>query len=192
MQEGTQAVQCHSHDVQVIKPKYELRLLDKGLLLFPYLAVVLSISLLGCVPNQANTTRQRQQLLKEQDRLYDSYLAADATHARGLLEQKIRLLEGDTTLVRAGWAHDLYLDFARLYVLESKTGNPDAADADLIKARYWLLRGCELEGMPTKQVIEEVRRVNGEHLTEMVTHQDGLATGGTGPSYLRGIDAKKP
>jgi len=160
--------------------------------LYQLVACLLILSVVsGCENRQANVHDQEQKLLKDDDNLYEAYLQADTDHARQILGQKIQLSESDRILEQAGFRfeHRLFLDYARLYVLEKRAGNEEAAEAALIKGHYWLLRGCEMEKMPVQQAIEQLRTATSDQIVSMVDKQDKSATGGIGPKYLQSIHA---
>jgi hypothetical protein len=102
--------------------------------LLPLVCIFLSALLSGCGHGRSDLWKRQEEVLKEQDRLYEAYLVADVSHARQILDQKLRLLEDDTSLLRSGWAHAQFMDYARLYALERRVGNAESAEADLIKS----------------------------------------------------------
>ena len=119
------------------------------------------------------------------NRLFAPYLTGDVATARQSLHQTIQFFEQDKVLVPSGRASILYFDHARLYALEMRTGDEPAAEAALVKARYWNLRRYELNGGLTDKVLAEFRSFNApEKLVEVADLLDKNPTAGKGPKYL--------
>jgi hypothetical protein len=138
-------------------------------------------SLLGC----RGQTASQKQVLEQTERLYQKYLEADPAEAKKCLEDEIALLEKSTVLDRSGRAHDLFMTFSRLYVLEAAAGDKDRADAALIKARYWNLLRFELSGVPTEKAIVEVRSFTPEKTKKIIENADKNLSNGKGARYSR-------
>ncbi|MDB6016748.1 MAG: hypothetical protein JWR19_1237 [Pedosphaera sp.] len=146
----------------------------------------------GCVSKQHRLWEQQQTFFEEDTKLFHAYLSADENQVRPILEQKIQLLEKDTSLSRDGWAQRISWEYSHLYVLEKRTGNQDSAEANLVKARYWFLRACELSDMPAQQKMDEFKRADANFIFAMVDKMDKALTDGKGPKYLQNLNGAKP
>jgi hypothetical protein len=163
---------------------------DRNSKIFSIFWLSLSLHFLcGCGNKLANLQKLQQTLFKEQDDLYESYLHADAYHARRILEQKIHLNESQTTLAQAGFQFEFsyYIDYCRLYVLDKRIGMENNAELDFIKAKYWFIKSGERIGMPITQLGEEVRVATPEHIMEMISKQDKMNNNGKDPEYIKAL-----
>jgi hypothetical protein len=149
---------------------------------------------LGCGSKQSELIERQKEVdeLHEKERLlYATYFTGDANHARKSLEEEVCLLESSKALVPSGQAGALFVVHSRLYVLEKRLGNGIRAEANMIKARYWYLRGGELQGSSIDKVIEEIEAGTPERIMDMIDKLDKEVNNGNGPKYLQDIDVVK-
>ena len=83
---------------------------------------------------------------KESHSFYVVYLTGDIFQARNSLLKSIALIE-KTKLGPNANAYCLLFNYIRLYFIEKKAGDLEMAEAYRIKARYWDLQYCELQGI---------------------------------------------
>jgi hypothetical protein len=146
--------------------------------------------LLGCSSQRS----ERSELLRKGDQFYDAYLDGDVTRARQSLEQANQLFQSPHAdiLEPRGHAAILYFNYARLYALENRVGDKAAAEAALIKARFWNLRRYELAGDATNSARMDEWRVFGtpEKVVEVADKLDNAASKGKGPKYIQGLQKR--
>ena len=118
-----------------------------------------------------------------------SYLQGDVKQARECLEKNARLLEEGTVLEPIGRAQMLHLTYFQLYVLEKRAGNEDAAEAALIKARYWVLKKAELLGVNVEKAIQEIRDFTEEDIFEYIDEINRRHNNGKEPAYVRTLES---
>jgi hypothetical protein len=137
--------------------------------------------LAGCAGTR---TEDGQMFTKKADSLYAQYLAGTPEQARQALEATIKLAAA-AKLSPFGEADCLCFAYARLYALESKSGRAAAAEADLVRARYWYLRQRELGGATPDEASKAVANFTGEQCMAFVDKWDKDHSGGRGPKYLQ-------
>jgi hypothetical protein len=72
-------------------------------------------------------------------------------------------------------------------VLEKRSGNEAAAEANLIKERYWLLTYGELTGVEPKDAISQINE-NSVHIVDVVDRSDRKQNDGKAARYAQTID----
>jgi len=146
------------------------------------LMIVLHFFLSSCSMRQkANDT----EILKRDDKLYERYLHGSLVQARESMQESIALAE-IPKLKPEGHAWWLFFDYARLYGVETKTGNTDLAHAYLIKTRYWLLVYHELK-TSIRQAIESDKQYSDAKIIEFVDQWDKDHNDGNPPAYTNEI-----
>jgi len=162
-------------------------------LLILALAIALA-GLLGCESEESVQDRAIREanakvmaVGKKLDPLYQTYLTGTRDQAEMSLKQMLSHVEGSDEPPKVQ-AHDLWLTYSRLYVLEKRGGNEALAQAYLLKARYWLLRKAELGGADAEKAATEVFGwFTPDKCTEIVDHWDKSRTQGKGPNYARSV-----
>lgn len=147
------------------------------------LVVVCSIS--GCRPEGK---KKEDELFAKSQALFEQYLVTDVSRARQNLRSEIELLENagiQTDPLRR--ATILFLECARLYVLETRCGNREEADVALMKTQYWNLRRFEIDAKGGTPNFTELKTFTIERIVAMVDKSDKERTNGKGPSYLEDI-----
>jgi hypothetical protein len=142
--------------------------------------------LLGC----ASKGSKQAEVVREGNKFYDPYLAGDLVIARQSLDQGIRFFQSPAAdvLEPSGHAGILYFSYARLYALERRSGNAQAAEAALAKARFWNERRFELANATNSASLEERSRSSSqEWIMELADKLDNSATQGKGPQYIHYI-----
>ena len=163
----------------VIARRYKILLIE---------CLLMACILLGCTGNKRQATwSQQHSIIEEQDRLYRIYLSTNLDGAKQALQIALTQLDQDTYLERAGRAHDLFLNYSRLYVLHKRSGDTNNADIDFIKARYWFLQGGELEKLSKEEIEEQLERFDAEGIAAMVDKQDKDSTDQRGPLYEQNL-----
>jgi hypothetical protein len=174
--------------------------------LHPVFAVVLA-ALLSCGCHRRSDDggigAERRRVLAEVDGLYDEYVTGDRNRAKQALFDAIEIIEKSSCFEEAARASLLWLQYARLTVLESRVGDKVLADACLLKCRYWQLRSLELSYEPTTLAFEKVKTSGIDYYIEMVEKWDrGLHDGKTADynrqtsfenaEQMTGGDAERP
>ena len=95
------------------------------------------LSVSGCRDKANILQRNEIQTIAEANKLIDHYEEGGIVCARQSLSARIALLEGSTVLNPDARIGIIARDYARLYLLEKRSGNDPAAEAALIKVRYW-------------------------------------------------------
>lgn len=162
------------------------------LLLLPIFIVALG-ALHGCRFKQSDSierqTKKYYDFSERSDQLYAIYLTGNANEARQSLEKDIdSIIEGKEYLEPGGRAGMLFLAYCRLYVLEKRLGNNVEAEANLIKARYWLIRKGELLGLPTGETMQEVLKFTPAKIVETIDAFDKKLNDGSSPNYFQSIE----
>jgi hypothetical protein len=153
----------------------------------PVIMIIASVWLLiggvvGCNPKD-RVLAQQKEVIQQSEELSKSYLQGDFRQAQESLLKDAKLLEGATILEPRGRAYLLRLTYLRLCVLEKRTGNEAAADANLIKAQYWSLPG-DLTETEMQKAIPEIKQLNLEHVVQYVDEFDRLHNDGKEPAYI--------
>ena len=144
---------------------------------------LLLVASLGCHSERAPTENE---VFDQSQRLFQAYLKSDLATARDSLREEIALLEHPKVpLEGVRQATVLFLECARLYTLEKRSGRDTNAELALIKARYWNIRRFELDGTLTEKAWEELRSFTPERLIEITDASDKTHTSGKGPKYVR-------
>lgn len=150
------------------------------------LILVSCLSLLGasgcCLSNDARIERYNRQM----DRYYQSYLNGDLNEARqGML--KIVELSDTTHDIKffrpEAQASEHFWAFGRLYLIESRAGNKEAAEAALLKTRYWFLVEGELAGASPEELNKAVKSCTPEWLKEYFESWDRKQNWGRNPKF---------
>lgn len=170
-------------------PGYPRRGLESSLVLV--LATVL-FGLLGCESKDSAQDREvreanaKVEAVREKvDPLYRAYLTGSREEARNSLRQILTIIEASDERP-AVQAHDLWLTYSRLYVLERRAGNDSLAQAYLLRARHWLLRKAELGGDDAEKAAREVFSwFSPDNCMDIVDHWDKSRTQGKGPKYAQ-------
>src|SRR4051812_36146478 len=87
-------------------------------------------SLSGCKDKASDLEERQRMFFEEQGKLCKDYLAADADRARRVVEKMIQSIQSETVLARGGFRFEshYWLCYARLYALDSRTGNDEMAE----------------------------------------------------------------
>jgi hypothetical protein len=149
-----------------------------NLLEIPF-CILVAITLLGCRSVKVDPA---EEAVKQSDALYQVYLTGSRDQARGSLEETIRVIE-NANLKPWAKANTLYITYARIYVLERRTGTEALAEAALVRARYWFLRKHELSGESEEQAGAAVRSMTADKCMDFVDKWDKEHTDGVGPRY---------
>ena len=143
----------------------------------------------GCHPQPIASTRASQEqalsnLKRQANGYYDEYLAGDYNQAKLSLERSVKLAD-KLEFVPHYQAGHLFFCYARLYVLERRTGNDALAEAALVKARYWSLRERELGNVPDEEGGAFAKSESGDRIVEFIDKWDRDHTDGKGANYIR-------
>jgi hypothetical protein len=133
------------------------------------------------------TAAAQRAVVAESDRLSREYLSGDANHARESLRKDANLLEAGTILEPSGRAQLLASAYFRLFALEERTGNPLAAKATLVKARYWRLRKAELSGVPPEDAVKEIEQLTTGEIIDEIDQLDKRHNNGIPAKYVQSL-----
>jgi hypothetical protein len=146
--------------------------------------LLLASTLTGCNSKQV-ILKQQQEVISQSEDLSRRYFgAADISTARECLQRNAKLLEAATVLEPSGRAQLLSLTYFRLYSLEKRNADSVAADASLIKARYWRLLKWELAAANYRQVVKEIEQLTPERILDEVDQFDRKHNNGNRASYM--------
>ena len=133
-------------------------------------SLLLLMCLSGChrAINPTEDSQQRNDLNEKLYALHIRYLNSDTNQSRRCLHEAIGLLENARCLKQNELAFELWMEYARLSVLETKAGNEIIAEAYLLKTHYWRLIDLELAGESTEKAIKKVNLLTVEKCAEIV------------------------
>jgi hypothetical protein len=141
-----------------------------------FVAVVMGACLLlGC----ASKETKQESVLREGNKFFEAYLTGDASSARRSLQEALQFFQSPAAdvLEPSGHAGILYFTYARLYALESRTGDKAAAEAAVAKARSWNEKRYDLAGTTDGASREECRLFSTpEKIMEVADKLDRAAT----------------
>jgi hypothetical protein len=140
----------------------------------------------GCSTEHSEAVKQLA-FVHEGESFFVPYLTGNAEQARQSLKQTIQFFEESNILDPSGQADILTLDYDRLYVLEKRTGNKSGAEVALIKARYWRIRGLELNKLSDDEAVNAMMLDTPEKIVRRVDDFDKGANNGNEPKYLEYI-----
>ena len=152
--------------------------------------IFLAIFLVGCENKQHALWKHQHEAADEQEKLFRVYLTADVHHAREIIMQKISLLENEQGFTKRGHASLLFQEFSRLYAFDEATGDKKASDEDLVKARFWLRRCFEIDGLTSKEIADKMQSADTNVFLEVFEKMDKKATDGKGPEYFQELNKK--
>lgn len=135
------------------------------------------------------TTQMVSELDARGNQLYREYLDGDANVARKSLLTLLRLFE-EASLKPLGKAHGFCITYARLYILEKRTGNFSLSEAYLVKARYWRLRLSEIDGDSEEDAAKDIASFDGARCIEIYDKFDRDHNGGKEPNYAKDVKMK--
>jgi len=130
----------------------------------------------------SNAGAREEAMSAEFGRLYRQYLSGDPEEARASLEKIIEEVTS-ADISDYGKADYLRLAYERLFVLDSRLGNQDAADIYLLKAKYWTVRMSEELNERPDRIAATIGVETAEYLSD-IERVDKGATNGRGPAYL--------
>lgn len=127
-----------------------------------------------------------EQFNEEYNRLFAPYMSGDIQQARQGLENTILYIKGSDALDQYAQSGYLYMEYARLYALDKRTGNRAAVADDIIKARYWIIRNLRPPESLDDNIISYVMTDSPE---KMINYVEVLDAGDNGdrPKYVRYI-----
>ena len=131
---------------------------------------------------------QRNEVLTKCDDLVQGYLSQNVEGARHCLHQQADLLEQSTILEPIGRSGILALTYARLYVLDTRDGKMPEAEADMLKAKFWILKCDELRNKSPGDAMKEIQENNTpENVIAGVDEQDKGINNGNLPVYVNSV-----
>ena len=130
--------------------------------------------------------RTQNKLVAEEEASLAVYMTGDMDEARQCLKNSVRHLKASDMLECHTQAALLYNDYIRLFVLESRSGHPGAAQDALTLGRYWRLKSLEL---PNATNDEDIIYFMSEPPAKFFRYVDTLDAGDTGrkPAYLKSL-----
>lgn len=147
---------------------------------------VFLLILVGCSRHD-KTFLEQKRITDASNQLDRDYLQGDVNRARDSLEKNAELLEKGKVLEAYGRSILLDVVYSRLYVLEKRVGNNAAAEASLIKQRFWSLNTKELSGEDTEHAVAEVDEMDSGKLFDLVNRVDEKENGGRVAAYVESL-----
>ena len=143
---------------------------------------------------------------KRIDELYDSYLDGDLNQARHSLDEIIQIGKEMTpalTFDKHDWfgrqARVLYIEYERLYALEERSGNHQAAELILFKAKCWGLcleeQGKDIERSSLKkqkEALDYLSKFDPKMIIARIDLLDKNCNKGQLPRYVRELGKGQP
>lgn len=126
-------------------------------------------------------------MIDASEQLDAAYVQGNVNRARECLNKNAELLEKSTVLEPFGRSVSLAIVYSRLYVLEKRVANNPAADASLIKERFWFLKSRELSGEDAEHALARVNAMDSGKLIDMVEELDKKQNGGLQAAYVESI-----
>jgi hypothetical protein len=123
------------------------------------------------------------------DPLYRRYLEGSAVQAEECLNQSIKIAQESKASPQVK-SHALWLAYARMYVLRTRTNN-DKANEDFVSTQHWFRRELECEGIAREKVAEAVNAMTTVKVQKIVNDWDNHATHEKGPSYISKAESEK-
>lgn len=123
------------------------------------------------------------------DQFYESYANGNTNQARQSLHDLIQLLQNNAS--PHGQALGLFLSYSRLYALEARAGDPDAADVSFVKARYWAVRDAEIGNRTESDIAKIMRAFTTNSCIDMVDDWDKRHLNGRRAKYLQDRSTQK-
>ena len=166
---------------------YKRAKLQLGLLYAFNVAIVFS---LGCSGHKSNVNEIMavSKYLDEEDKLFTTYMTGDVAQARQSLKDRIQHTKDQSQSVLSAHAQSgrLSMEYARLYVLEKRTGNNADAEEALSKSLYWRIRNLEPPYSTNDEDIIYVMSYPPEKVMKGVDKFDA-GDNGDKPKYLQYI-----
>lgn len=129
--------------------------------------------------------RDREEAIHQLDILYNEYLTGDIGNARKSILKAIGILEENTSFIREGRAHGLWFSYMRLYCIEKKAGDENAAYLAFIKAQYWYSIKLGFSQFNSSEITQKLKAFTPERCIDLMAKWDKKTTDGKGPAYLR-------
>lgn len=122
------------------------------------------------------------------DAILRVYWKGDYGEAKLALEQIVAAVEKAAPESPGSAATLFYLTYSRLYLLEKRTGHDAAAKANMVKLRYWWLRGGELLKRTPEETMADIEEYSSDkHIEKMIDNMDESANDGKRPHYREAI-----
>jgi hypothetical protein len=157
---------------------------SKQILFVFVLASTMAVIGCRCRNSQEETDRQQSDVIRKSEALYLVYFTGTVEQARQALLQNSALLENSRVLEPIGRTLSLSSTYFRLYVLEKRCGNEAAAEADLLKGQYWMLKQGEIKGKDITQWMKSVKQCSGQRIISDIDDFDKRVHNGIEPAYV--------
>lgn len=160
-------------------------------------AVTLSASLPALLLGCDSTEFRKAEIEHVAGNYYRTYLDGDVRQARQSLDQLVQYYQSSQAAIigPSNQAYGLFCAYGRLYVLEKRVGNKDAAEVALTRARYWHLQSYELsdDGWKTRERLHEfLSYQTPDWFEDTMGKLDKGANHGSGPKYVRYLPQSQP
>jgi hypothetical protein len=125
--------------------------------------------------------------MKQQDQLTAGYLHGDAVQARKSLGDLLKFYQapGTKPLADAARAQMVFQTYSRLFILETRTGNPAEAEAALARVREAQEQFYKLANVSDKDLAAAKQNLTPEKIQAMVDEMDERENRGQPPQYLQ-------
>jgi hypothetical protein len=158
-----------------------------GWRIFKTLVLIMLLLAMPTCSLEDRTFQAQKRLVDASEQLDATYVRVDVGHARECLKRNAALLEGATILEPFGRSVSLATVYSRLYVLEKRATNNPAAEASLIKVRFWFLKSRELSGDDAGHALAKLNELDSGKLIEIVDQLDRKQNGGRLAAYVESV-----
>jgi hypothetical protein len=115
--------------------------------------------------------------------VFERYLNGSPDEARATLNGEVESIESNEALSRAAKAARLFTTYTRLYWLERRAGQEEAALTILGKAREKNVSRFELEGVSKEEAILRAESADPVSMKEEIEKLDRSLNGGNAPKF---------
>lgn len=139
--------------------------------------VIIVLSCLGCAD------QKRTYDTEGRSRIFQKYLNGSVEEARNSLNEELEAIQSDSVLSEDGKAAQAFIACTRLYWLERRSGNTDAAVKALESARRWNVARFERAGSSKEEAVAKARSFDPETMGDQIERLDRSSNDGNLPSF---------
>ena len=124
-------------------------------------------------PETPEELKAIRDMVRKHEELLRLYLKGDYSEAKLALEQIVTEIKKAAPGHPASAASLLYFTYGRLYLLEKRTGHDAAAQVNMVKLRYWWVRGGELQKWTPEEIVSNIDKYcSPEHIEKAIDTTD--------------------
>lgn len=140
------------------------------------------ILIIGCAPNNTEDKGDLSYYFSEVHPQVQKYykLYLDSSSIQEARQNAEKILD----ILLAHKRESLYPAYARLYIIESSSGNRDKAQIYYEKAKYWYIVHLERMKLSPEAIVKEIDAYTVEECRRKALEMEKSATDGRGPRYL--------